>query len=716
MNEKFRLFVEECQELLAELETSLLELEDTPDSMDGVHRVFRALHTIKGSASMLGLEDVRELTNDLESAFDLVRAGRLECTQPLISMSFSYKDLLSDYLRDPENGLPLPKTSAILSQLETLVNASRGVAPEQAPSCTDDGASCDPPLAEDHQPAQTPIQHFFLRYHPAARRFDSFDPADILTQLSGLGKCEISINRELVPPLEEIDPEVCSLSWDVVLETHADEDSVRDVFLFMESPDEVVEFRNIEASQAAMMTCAMADHAAQVCHGPREEAEPEISIKSDVQGQGPPRRSATRPAASQDASVSPPQASMPATQTKPETKPVPAPTMREDIASIRVSAPKLDDMIDLVGQLVIIQARLKQIESELHHPHLTSVSEEIERLSNDLRERTLSLRMLPIGSTFNKFRRLVRDLSVELNKEIELKTFGAETELDKTVIERMNDPLVHILRNSIDHGIESTDLREASGKARRGTITLSAKQSAGQVHIIIEDDGGGIDPDKIFAKAVERGLARADNRPSNRDILQFIFHPGFSTAEKVTSVSGRGVGMDVVRRSLEALKGNVEVDSVVGQGTAITIGLPLTLAIIEGLLIMVGQEYYVVPLSEVVECVEITRDAKDAHRLTRTFDVRGRLLPCLIMRNWYHLTSPKPEIEQVVVVQAGARKIGLVVDSIVGQLQTVIKGLGRVFAGMRGLSGATIMGSGSLALILDIPSLIQELEKHEKTE
>ncbi len=711
MNEKFRLFVEECQELLAELETSLLELEDTPGSMDGVHRVFRALHTIKGSAGMLGLEDVRELTNDLESAFDLVRAGRLECTQLLISLSFSYKDLLSAYLRDPGSGLPLPETTVILSQLETLVNASRDVASEPVRPSAEQSPSCDPSEIEDHQLAQPSMQYFYLRYHPKGKRFDSFDPTDILTQLGGLGKCEISINRDLAPPLEAIDPEVCFLSWDVVLATEADEDSVRDVFLFMESPEEVVEFRNIDASQAAIMTCAMTDHAAQVCHGPRE-AEPETSIKSEVQGQGPPLRSA----ACQDDHASVPQASIPATKGQPEPKSVQATTMREDIASIRVSAPKLDDMIDLVGQLVIVQARLKQIESELHHPHLTSVSEEIERLSNDLRERTLSLRMLPIGSTFNKFRRLVRDLSVELDKEIELKTFGAETELDKTVIEKMNDPLVHILRNSIDHGIEPASTREAAGKPRRGTISLSAKQSAGQVHIIIEDDGGGIDPDKIFAKAVERGLARADNRPSNRDILQFIFHPGFSTAEKVTSVSGRGVGMDVVRRSLEALKGNVEVDSKVGQGTAITIGLPLTLAIIEGLLVMVGQEYYVVPLSEVVECVEITRDAKDAHRLTRTFDVRGRLLPCLIMRNWYHLTSSKPEIEQVVVVQAGARKIGLVVDSIVGQLQTVIKGLGRVFAGMKGLSGATIMGSGSLALILDIPSLMQELEKHEKME
>jgi two-component system, chemotaxis family, sensor kinase CheA len=704
MNDRFRMFVEECQELLAELETALLELETTPGSVDGVHRVFRALHTIKGSAAMLGLEDVRELTNDLESAFDLVRAERLECAEILISLSFAYKDLLTEYLRNPESGLPLSRTTEILGKLENLVNSipntSLDTGPEaQSPSCT-------PLSAEAGQAPAQKMNFFYVRYAPVAKRFDAFDPMDILSQLAGLGECEINIQRDTILPLEEIDPETCSLSWDIVLRTREEEDSVRDVFLFLEAPEEIAEFRAIDATGANALTCAMTDNAAQVCHGPLDHAATSGEIQAGTLQEPTENAAAAFPAPKPRAGAySGPQKDQPDPKTG---------SARDDIASIRVSAPKLDDMIDLVGQLVIVQARLKQIETELHHPHLTSVSEEIERLSNDLRERTLSLRMLPIGSTFNKFRRLVRDLSVELNKEIELKTFGAETELDKTVIEKMNDPLVHILRNSIDHGVETADVRQAQGKPSRGVITLSARQSAGKVHIIIEDDGGGINPDKIFAKAVECGLARIDNRPSNKEILQFIFHPGFSTAEKVTSVSGRGVGMDVVRRSLESLKGNVEVDSVVGRGTTITIGLPLTLAIIEGLLVLVGREYYVVPLSEVIECLETSRKPQDAHRLTLTIDVRGRLLPCLVMRNWFHLDTPAPEIEQVVVVQAGTRKIGLIVDSIVGQLQTVIKGLGRVFTGLKGVSGATIMGNGSLALILDTPSLIQELESHQE--
>lgn len=710
MKEKYRLFVEECQELLAELESALLELESNPQSEDGVHRVFRALHTIKGAAGMLGLEDVRELTNDFETVFDLVRAGSMPCTEPLISLSFTYEDLLTKYLADPESGLPMDETTAILARLEELVDKPKpaGDVSEELPGDVAHAKSVQTASQEPETPRET--RYFALCYSPAGKRFDAFDPMDLFSQLAELGDCTTGVARKTLPPLEEVDPDVCSLSWDVVLRTQADEDSVQDTFMFMDNPEDISGFRSMSQAEAEAMLQDMAD-AAQVRNELPESAATSGKVR-DPRPSDTPRRQASPvdqgDQDSQDGTLSAEPFAPPTAQA------APADIKREDIASIRVSAPKLDDMIDLVGQLVIVQARLKQIETELHHPHLTSVSEEIERLSNDLRERTLSLRMLPIGSTFNKFRRLVRDLSVDLGKEIELKTFGAETELDKTVIERMGDPLVHIMRNSIDHGIESGDVRQANGKPRRGTITLSAKQSAGQVHIIIEDDGGGIDPDKIFTKAVERGLVRADNRPSNKDILQYIFHPGFSTAEKVTAVSGRGVGMDVVRRSLEALKGSVEVDSQAGRGTTITIGLPLTLAIIEGLLVLVGEEYYVVPLSEVIECLEVTRKKQELHRLTLTIDVRGKLLPSLVARNWFHLTSPAPDIEQVVVVQAGTRRIGIVVDMIVGQLQTVIKGLGRVFTGMKGISGATIMGNGSLALILDIPSLMHELERHEK--
>ncbi|WP_035261480.1 chemotaxis protein CheA [Desulfonatronum lacustre] len=747
MSTKYKLFIEECQELLAELESALLELETEPGNIDGVHRVFRSLHTIKGSAAMLGLEDVRELTNDLETLFDRVRSAEIACTPALVSLSFRYKDTLTDYLQAPENGLPQDKTTEILMALEQVMDAREHAAPEPAEPAFEDCAPCRP---NNDNNADTLPRLYHLRYHPVKESFDSLDPLDFLSQIQQLGSCEIHASPEHVPALDNLEPSRCVTSWDVILQTGANEETIRDVFLFLDDPDDVSRFREIDADEAALLRQAQAEQTAELlaaaarCQAPIQPVadivandapapatdtaqsaktrptpqprKPDVpahpaSSRQPAQA-SPPRTSA--PSGQPQEALSPPQATPQASQAG-ERKATPAGgTTAEEIASIRVSATKLDDMVDLVGQLVIVQARLKQIESELHNPLLTAVSEEIERLSGDLRERTLSLRMLPIGSTFNRFRRLVRDLSSELGKEIELKTNGAETELDKTVIEKLSDPLVHILRNSIDHGVEPADVRQAQGKSAKGTITLSAMQSAGQVRIVIEDDGGGIDPDKIYAKAVERGLARADARPSDRDVLQLIFAPGFSTAEKVTAVSGRGVGMDVVKRSLESLKGTVEIDSRPGQGTAISIGLPLTLAIIEGLLVTLGDEYYVIPLSDVLECVEIQRGDDDPERIAKAYDVRGELLPCLVLRNWYHMGSSGPEIEQVVVVQAGNRRVGLVVDSIVGQLQTVIKGLGRVFNGMRGLSGATIMGNGALALILDVASLVAELEQHEE--
>ncbi len=730
MSAKYQLFIEECQELLAELESALLELETEPGNIDGVHRVFRSLHTIKGSAAMLGLEDVRELTNDLETLFDRVRSAEIACTPALVTLSFRYKDMLTEYLQDPEKGLPQDKTTQILMDLEQVLDAPEPAASKPAEPASEDCASCRP---EGDNAADGLPRLYHLRYHPVKKSFESLDPLDFLSQMQQLGSCEIHASPEHVPPLDSLEPSRCATSWDVILLTDADEDTIRDEFLFLDDPDDVSRLREIDALEAAKLRQAQATQIAELLSAAGRSPAPPLADEHDdfempeFLGR-PPASSPSKPSATSPPAPGPrPPASTPSTQSMAAPAPaVSAPQAEthkappaggvkaEEIASIRVSATKLDDMVDLVGQLVIVQARLKQIESELHNPLLTSVSEEIERLSGDLRERTLSLRMLPIGSTFNRFRRLVRDLSSELDKEIELKTNGAETELDKTVIEKLSDPLVHILRNSIDHGVESAEIRQAQGKSAKGTITLSAMQSAGQVRIVIEDDGGGIDPDKIYAKAVERGLARADARPSDRDVLQMIFAPGFSTAEKVTAVSGRGVGMDVVKRSLESLKGTVEIDSRPGQGTAISIGLPLTLAIIEGLLVTLGNEYYVIPLSDVLECVEIQRGDDEPERIAKAYDVRGELLPCLVLRNWYHMGANGPEIEQVVVVQAGNRRVGLVVDSIVGQLQTVIKGLGRVFNGMRGLSGATIMGNGALALILDVASLVTELEQHEE--
>jgi len=378
----------------------------------------------------------------------------------------------------------------------------------------------------------------------------------------------------------------------------------------------------------------------------------------------------------------------------------------EQGSSLRVAASKLDYLVDLVGELVIVQAQITQLSGQLQHPMLTPLSEQLERLSSELRDSTLGIRMLPIGTTFSKFRRLVRDLSAELGKEIDLVTHGAETELDKTVIERLNDPLVHLLRNSIDHGIEMPQGRLLAGKPVKGVIVLSAEHSGNEVHIRISDDGAGLDVAAIRAKAVERGLIPAVAELPLKDIYALILEPGFSTAKAVTNVSGRGVGMDVVKRTISELRGHIDIQTERGRGTTILVKLPLTLAIIEGLQIRVGEEYYVIPLALVEECVELMR-RQLAETKERIINLRGEIVPFIRLRNWFEVPGEAPHIEQIVIVGVQGVRVGIVVDQVIGEHQTVIKSLGRVYRNVEGISGATIKGDGTMALILDVPRLVQ---------
>jgi two-component system chemotaxis sensor kinase CheA len=377
--------------------------------------------------------------------------------------------------------------------------------------------------------------------------------------------------------------------------------------------------------------------------------------------------------------------------------------------SLRVAADKLDRLVDLVGELVIVQAQVSQIVTERSDPILTILAEQLERLSNDLRDSTLGIRMLPIGTAFSKFRRLVRDLSSELGKEIELVTRGEETELDKTVLERLGDPLVHLIRNSIDHGIDPPEVRKAAGKRPGGQILLEAEHSGSEVLIRITDDGKGMNADLLRQKAVEKGLIAAEAELSEQEALKLIFLPGFSTAAKVTNISGRGVGMDVVHRAIDALRGAIEIKSKPGQGTTITIRLPLTLAIIEGLQVQCADSYYVIPLSLVEECVELQSKDVDPTRNQQIIHLRGELVPYIHLRRWFQMDGEPPSIEQIVITGVEGQRIGIVVDRVVGEHQTVIKSLGRVYRDVEGISGATIKGDGTLALILDVPRLVRSV-------
>lgn len=527
---------------------------------------------------------------------------------------------------------------------------------------------------------------------------NGMDPLPILRELKALGPCHITTLSDEVPTLAELDTESCYLTWDLILTTDRGRNSIDDVFIFVQDDWSI----SVEAiDQDSNWSDEVADRPVGEILVERGD------VTSEQIEQTLTHQKRTGEILSEEGQVPPERIKAALVEQQVVRKAHKEHKAKEKAANVKVPAERLDILMDLVGELVIAQARLNQTAGNLLDAELTSVAEEIERLTTELRDNSLGLRMLPIGTTFARFRRLVRDLSSELGKEIELITEGAETELDKTVIDRLGDPLVHLIRNSIDHGIEMPDVREAAGKSGKGRVHLSAVHSESHVVIQIKDDGAGLNAEAIRAKAIERGDLGEASDPSPEELYNLVFDAGFSTAKTVSNVSGRGVGMDVVKRSIESLRGKVWIESQPGVGSTVTVELPLTLAIIEGLLVQVGEERYVLPLSLVEECIELTASDIEQSNGNRLIEVRGELVPYLRLREWFGQQSKQPAIEQVVVTRIGDSRFGFTVDQVIGQQQTVIKPLGKLYQGVEGMSGATILGDGQVALILDLPKLGQ---------
>jgi len=530
------------------------------------------------------------------------------------------------------------------------------------------------------------------------------DPLMLLDELRELGKAYVIAHSEDIPALEKLDPEKCFVWWDIILITTQGKNAIYDVFIFVE-----------EDSELSIQLIDHVDEAGEQ-EGYRKLGEI-LTDRGDLSRQDLEAALSSQKRMGellvQAGLVSRPQVESALAEQQTMRKIQEERTKDVTSSSVRVPASKLDELVNLVGELVIAQAKLSRMVSGQDAPELMGLAEEIERLSDELRDNTLGIRMLPIGSSFGKFRRVVRDLCSQKGKEIELVTRGADTELDKTVIERMNDPLVHLLRNSIDHGIEAPEERERLGKPRQGTITFSAMQSGGNVVLQISDDGRGMDPEAIRAKALEKGLIAQGVEYSRKELLDLIFQPGFSTSAQISDISGRGVGMDVVKQNINALRGRVEAESTQGLGSTIKISLPLTMAIIDGLQVRVGQQHFIIPLSAVSECVELTKEEKNSMSSGRLIPVRDSLVPYIRLREWFFIQGDPPLIEQVVMVSSTLMTVGLAVDEVIGQQQTVIKNLGPVYKDVRGIYGATINGDGSIALILDIDPLIRDVSTYE---
>jgi two-component system chemotaxis sensor kinase CheA len=651
-------FQEEARELLAELESALLELDENRGDQDVVGRAFRALHTIKGSGAMFGFDDIASFTHHLENAFDQLRKGQLEVTADLIRLALEAADQIKSMLEESAGAAAADqeRSRAILAALSQLTGAS-GSAPVAGPAAA--------PVVEAAKESGAPGD-WHIRFRPSPDvLLKGVNPALLLNELRELGQLEISADTSAVPPLRDLNPEFCYLAWEMRLRTSAAREAICDIFIFVEDDSELL----IEA---------LADEAAPA------EAE-------SVTG-----RPAPAAPAKQDLVTAPASAAM-------AKSPAPGAT------SIRVSADKLDQLINLVGELVTVQARLTEASARTSDPDFLEIAESVERLTAELRENSMSIRMLPLRTTFERFRRLVHDLGMELGKEVELAIDGADTELDKTVIDQLNDPLVHLIRNSMDHGVETPQTRLASGKPKRARIHLSALHSGAHVLIRVADDGRGLDVEAVRARAVEQGLIDPAARLTEAEVFALILAPGFSTARQVTDVSGRGVGMDVVRRNVEALHGSIEIASVPGAGCTVTLRLPLTLAIIDGLLVRVGDAHFVLPLANSLECVELTaRDIERAHG-NRIANVRGEAIPYIRLREFFGMEGARPEREQIMVVETEYGRYGFVVDQVLGDHQTVIKNLGKTYRNVQVVSGATILGNGSVALILDPHRLVQSV-------
>jgi two-component system chemotaxis sensor kinase CheA len=676
-------FREEGREVLVDLESALLELNENRGDAELVGRVFRALHTIKGSGAMFGFEDLAMFTHNLENAFDEVRNGRLEIGSELIDLTLSALDQIHAMLEEDVDGAPEADPAAC-AEILTRVRQLTG-RPEEQPA----GEKSATPVTSSEAGGEAvsgnvtgidagPVREWAIHIAPGAEfMLNGANPLLLLRELGQLGKLSVTASMAAVPPLSELDPERCYVSWEMVLATAAERDAIRDVFIFVEDSCELtIEAATSPASSPATSSDSISagDQAVQSTFAVPSAADLTARALEDQRASSGGRRTYDAP---------------------------------DHATSLRVPAARLDQFVNLVGELVTVQARLSEIAAQRGDVEVTAVSEEIERLTSSLRENSMNIRMTPIRATFEKFRRLVHDLARDLRKNVELTIEGADTELDKTVIDELGDPLMHLIRNSMDHGIEPPDVRAVRGKRPTATIHLSARHCGASVLIGVSDDGGGIDSEAVQKRAVERGLVAAGVQFTESEIFALLFQPGFSTAKQVTDVSGRGVGMDVVRQRVDRLRGSIDVASKPGAGTQVTLRLPLTLAIIDGLLVNIGDACFVLPLANILECIELTQADVERANGKHMANVRGEIVPYIRLREHFNIRTPRPEIEQIMVVQTEQGRCGFVVDQVLGNRQTVIKNLGRFYSHVQLVSGATILGDGRVALILDPERLAQ---------
>jgi two-component system, chemotaxis family, sensor kinase CheA len=697
-------FLTEVRELLGQMEAALLTVDPATPEAETINEIFRVAHTIKGTAGMFRLEHTVTFTHAVESVLDAVRDGRDTLEPELVTLLLSCADYIGVLIDAVESGRSEPDetTQQLGEPLLMQLRQRLGTAGAEEVGLTLARAEEKTQAVEVVDAGRGNHWHISLRFSKEVLR-NGMDPISFIRYLRKLGTITgIVTLPDGIPAAAEMDPEACYLGFEIALKSQADKTAIANVFEFVRDDcslrilppsSRVAEYirlikelpEEVERLGEILVRCGTvtAEELEAALASQREHSAPAPPIGEILIDQG-----IVRPAVVEAALAK-------QQQTK-ETK------LRES-HSIRIDADKLDHLISLVGELIIAAASADVIGRSAHVPELRECTATLARLVEAVRDSTLQLRMVKIGATFSRFQRVVHDVSREIGKEIRLVVSGEDTELDKTVVERIADPLTHLVRNAMDHGLEPPELRRERGKPAVGTVGLNAYHDAGSIVIEVSDDGGGLKRDKILAKAVERGLVEAGRTLTDAEVHDLIFEPGFSTAEQITNLSGRGVGMDVVKRNITALRGSVSVRSEVGAGTTVAVRLPLTLAIINGFLVGLGKSVFVVPLDMIEECVELS--AQPGHDYT---NLRGRVLPFIRLREMFAVEGEPGQRQNVVVVKHAGHKAGLVVDTLLGEFQTVIKPLNKMFNRVKCISGSSILGTGEVALILDVPTLVQQ--------
>lgn len=691
-------FIVEANEFVNNLEDSLLSLEKNPDDKNKIQEIFRIMHSLKGSGAMFGFDDISEFTHNLENIYDLIRNEKMVVTKELLDVTLASVDHLKNLLNQNSSEEVTKEHQRLTNIINEIINNKNKEEKKDIEVSSEKKQVLTPKQDIENQDLKT----YFIFFEPKEDIFSNgTNPLYLLDELNSMGTCKVFFRLNKMPSIEDINIEKCYTYWDIILVTSQGINAISDVFIFVEDDCnlEILEIAANNLFENKFFIEEIDNKKFLEENISIDELRKFISTLSNIE-------------------VEPEEIDIHKNEEVSESiedivdevkqKEIVTPQPKEKaISTIRVSSAKLDQLMNLVSELVTIQARLLLFAEESKDNELISIAEDVQKLSRQLRENAFDMCLIPIQTMLTRFKRMVRDLSNELNKDVEFITEGAETELDKTIIENIADPVMHILRNSIDHGIESEETRVRLGKPKQGKILLKAFYSGTNVYIIIKDDGAGIDPEKIKEKALKTGIINRETSYSKKELLNLILISGFSTSKNVTGVSGRGVGMDVVKRNIEEIRGEVEIDSVVNEGTTITIKLPLTLSIIDGLLVKINNTCFIIPLSAVNKIYEADRSVLE-NNYNNIIVFENKQIPFLYLRDEFDIADNCPSKQNLVVVNYEDKQMGLAVDTVIGEYQAVLKPLGKYLNKNEIFSGASILGDGTVALVMDTNKIINK--------